>query len=96
MQGQVNPESWTHGSAANRQKWLNIGFTTGDPNKCNDLPRAALWPAGPQLGAIVGQDGRGRRAALPGRTNGGVRGDSGDNRASVVVVPGPQGVVGAT
>ena len=23
MQGQVNPESWTHGSAANRQKWLN-------------------------------------------------------------------------
>ena len=27
MQGQVNPESWTHGSAANRQKWLIIGFT---------------------------------------------------------------------
>ncbi len=42
MQGQVNPESWTHGSAANRQKWLNIGFTTGDPNKCNTFASGAL------------------------------------------------------
>jgi predicted metalloprotease len=42
MQGQVNPESWTHGSAANRQKWLNIGFTTGDPNKCDTFASGAL------------------------------------------------------
>jgi predicted metalloprotease len=34
-QGQVNPETWTHGSAANRKKWLGIGFSTGDPNKCD-------------------------------------------------------------
>ncbi|HEY0240852.1 MAG TPA: neutral zinc metallopeptidase, partial [Friedmanniella sp.] len=27
MQGQVTPETWTHGSAANRQKWLTTGFT---------------------------------------------------------------------
>jgi hypothetical protein len=33
--GRVNPESWTHGSAAQRQKWLTIGYQTGDPNKCN-------------------------------------------------------------
>ena len=42
MQGQVNPESWTHGSAANRQKWLNIGFSTGDPNKCDTFASGAL------------------------------------------------------
>jgi predicted metalloprotease len=42
MQGQVNPESWTHGSAANRQKWLNIGFTTGDPNRCDTFASGAL------------------------------------------------------
>jgi predicted metalloprotease len=34
-QGQVSPETWTHGSAASRQKWLNRGFSTGDPNKCD-------------------------------------------------------------
>ena len=35
MQGQVSPESWTHGSAALRQKWLLRGFQTGDPNRCD-------------------------------------------------------------
>ena len=35
MQGQVTPETWTHGSAAMRQKWLGTGFSTGDPNKCD-------------------------------------------------------------
>ena len=42
MQGQVNPESWTHGSAANRQKWLNVGFTSGDPNTCDTFASGAL------------------------------------------------------
>jgi len=42
MQGQVNPESWTHGSAANRQKWLNIGFSSGDPNTCDTFAAGAL------------------------------------------------------
>ncbi|WP_420175895.1 neutral zinc metallopeptidase [Luteococcus sp. OSA5] len=32
--GQVTPESWTHGSAKMRQNWLGKGFTTGDPNVC--------------------------------------------------------------
>ncbi|HSU36608.1 MAG TPA: neutral zinc metallopeptidase [Propionibacteriaceae bacterium] len=42
MQGQVNPESWTHGSAANRKKWLMQGFTTGDPTKCDTFAAGAL------------------------------------------------------
>ncbi|HVK43327.1 MAG TPA: neutral zinc metallopeptidase [Micropruina sp.] len=33
--GRVDRESWTHGSAAQRQNWLATGFNSGDPNKCN-------------------------------------------------------------
>ncbi len=41
-QGQVTPETWTHGSAANRQKWLGQGFSTGDPNACDTFAAGAL------------------------------------------------------
>jgi len=33
--GQVNPESWTHGSSEQRSEWLNRGFTTGSPSSCD-------------------------------------------------------------
>ena len=34
-QGQVNPETWTHGSAAERQQWLTTGFKSGDAKQCD-------------------------------------------------------------
>ena len=32
--GRVDPEQWTHGSAAERQRWFKTGYETGDPNRC--------------------------------------------------------------
>ncbi len=33
--GRVDPESWTHGSAAQRQKWFRAGLATGNPGSCD-------------------------------------------------------------
>ncbi|MFB7518300.1 neutral zinc metallopeptidase [Streptomyces sp. NPDC056144] len=35
FQGRVTPESWTHGSAAQRQQWFYQGYKTGDMAQCN-------------------------------------------------------------
>jgi len=33
--GRIDPESWTHGSSAQRVQWFRRGFDTGDPQECS-------------------------------------------------------------
>ena len=37
----VSPESWTHGSSAQREQWFKRGLETGDPGQCNTFAAGA-------------------------------------------------------
>jgi predicted metalloprotease len=40
--GAVQPESWTHGSSAQRARWLRRGLDTGRPNACDTFSAETL------------------------------------------------------
>ena len=41
-QGHVVPDSFTHGSSAQRQRWLGIGLQSGDVNRCDTFNSGAI------------------------------------------------------
>lgn len=40
--GRVVPESFTHGTSAQRQRWFRIGLESGDPDRCNTFEAGQL------------------------------------------------------
>lgn len=41
-QGHVVPDSFTHGSSAQRARWFKVGFESGDPNRCDTFSARQL------------------------------------------------------
>ena len=42
QQGYVQPETFTHGTSAQRARWFRLGFDRGDPSVCNTFAATTL------------------------------------------------------
>jgi predicted metalloprotease len=42
---EIDPESFTHGTAEQRRSWFERGFTTGDPEACTTFDGALAPPS---------------------------------------------------
>jgi predicted metalloprotease len=40
--GDVQPDTFTHGTSAQRQKWFSTGFNAGDPRQCDTFNTNSL------------------------------------------------------